>query len=61
LFDFEDSCNGGLQKAEVAAERLKKIFPDISANGISIEIPMPGHYVGEVQYEKTIESINIID
>ena len=61
LFDFEDSCGGGRPKAEVAAERLKRIFPDIQSQGISIEIPMPGHYVGEAQVEKTVEAIKVID
>lgn len=29
LFEFEDCLNGGKPKAECAAERLRKIFPDI--------------------------------
>lgn len=31
LFDFEDSTNGGKPKAECAAAKLKKIFPDIQS------------------------------
>lgn len=61
LFDFEDSCNGGRWKAETAAERLKKIFPDIVTEGITIEIPMPGHYVGEAQVQSTCEAIQTLD
>lgn len=33
LYDFEDSTKGGRPKAEVAAEKLKKIFPDIESEG----------------------------
>ncbi|KAF8636201.1 hypothetical protein AX17_003689 [Amanita inopinata Kibby_2008] len=43
LFEFEDCLGGGKPKAECAAERLKKIFPDIDATGHSLSIPMPGH------------------
>jgi ubiquitin-like modifier-activating enzyme ATG7 len=69
LFDYEDSINGGRPKAEVAAEKLKKIFPDIESKGYHIEIPMPGHYIGEsqvlellvFQVERIVESLNICD
>lgn len=33
MYDFEDSTKGGRPKAEVAAEKLKKIFPDIESEG----------------------------
>jgi ubiquitin-like modifier-activating enzyme ATG7 len=35
LYDFEDTTNGGKLKAEVAAQKLKKIFPDIESEGYS--------------------------
>ncbi|KAF8621303.1 hypothetical protein AX15_007901 [Amanita polypyramis BW_CC] len=43
LFEFEDCLGGGKPKAECAAERLRKIFPDINATGHTMSIPMPGH------------------
>ncbi|KAF8060911.1 hypothetical protein FPV67DRAFT_312395 [Lyophyllum atratum] len=45
LFEFEDCLDGGKPKAECAAARLKKIYPDINASGHSFSIPMPGHPV----------------
>ncbi|KAF8660879.1 hypothetical protein AX14_007328, partial [Amanita brunnescens Koide BX004] len=43
LFEFEDCLGGGKPKAECAAERLRKIFPDINATGHTLSVPMPGH------------------
>lgn len=45
LYDFEDTKGGGKPKAETAAEKLIKIYPEINAKGYSLSIPMPGHYV----------------
>jgi ubiquitin-like modifier-activating enzyme ATG7 len=33
LFEYEDCLNGGKPKAEAAAAKLKKIFPDMVTNG----------------------------
>ena len=49
LFTFEDSLDGGKPKAEAAAENLKKIFPEVDAQGFKIPIPMPGHLVASEQ------------
>jgi len=43
LFMFEDCLNGGKPKAVAAAERLKQIFPGVTAEGHELSIPMPGH------------------
>ncbi|CAD8092781.1 unnamed protein product [Paramecium sonneborni] len=56
LYDFEDSTKGGRPKAEVAAEKLKKIFPDIDSEGYQLQIPMPGHFVTESQVQSTLDS-----
>ena len=57
MFTFEDSLDGGKPKvrlinviyvvfqAEAAAASLKKIFPEVDAQGFNISIPMPGHLV----------------
>jgi len=44
LFEYEDCLNGGVSKAFAAAEKLKKIFPEINSKGYKVEIPMPGHF-----------------
>jgi len=43
LFMFEDCLNGGKPKAVAAAERLRQIFPGVTAEGHELSIPMPGH------------------
>ncbi|TSK45811.1 Ubiquitin-like modifier-activating enzyme ATG7 [Bagarius yarrelli] len=43
LYEFEDCLDGGKTKAVAAADRLKKIFPGVNAEGINMSIPMPGH------------------
>jgi ubiquitin-like modifier-activating enzyme ATG7 len=52
LYEFEDTINGGKPKAETAAEKLRKIYPEINAHGFSISIPMPGHYVNTEEQVK---------
>eukprot|EP01137_Pigoraptor_chileana_P005276 Opistho-2@48148 len=47
LFEFEDCLAGGKPKAKAAAEHLKKIFPGMDSEGVSMSIPMPGHAVSE--------------
>lgn len=54
--------DGGKPKAEAAAENLKKIFPEVDAQGFKIPIPMPGHLVAsEQQIKDLIESLNVIE
>ncbi|XP_061076484.1 ubiquitin-like modifier-activating enzyme ATG7 isoform X2 [Conger conger] len=45
LYEFEDCLGGGKAKALAAVDRLKKIFPGVSAEGYNMSIPMPGHPV----------------
>lgn len=54
LFDFEDAQNGGKPKAETAAAKLAKIFPEVTSKGYSLEIPMPGHYAQSDDKKKKI-------
>jgi ubiquitin-like modifier-activating enzyme ATG7 len=53
LFEFEDCLDGGKPKAECAAERLKKIYPGIDAQGYSMMIPMPGHPISKEAMDST--------
>lgn len=47
-------------KATTAAERLKEILPTVNAVGHVLQIPMPGHSVGDSMRTKTIENIQLI-
>nr|KAG5700834.1 hypothetical protein BaRGS_024220 [Batillaria attramentaria] len=60
LFTFEDCLNGGKPKAEAAAEALRRIFPGVVSEGISLSIPMPGHSVSgglEKQVEEDVKRL----
>lgn len=46
LFTYEDSIQDDNYKAEIAAKRLKEIFPMVETRGVRCKIPMPGHAVG---------------
>jgi len=62
LFDFEDAQNGGKPKAETAAAKLTKIFPEVNSRGYSLEIPMPGHYAqSEEKQQKVIETLDTLE
>ena len=61
LFCFQDCLNGGRLKAEAAAEELKRICPDCECVYKSVEIPMPGHSVGEKGIEKMKETVKELD
>ncbi|KAK9765622.1 Autophagy protein 7, variant 2 [Basidiobolus ranarum] len=53
LFNFEDSLDGGKEKASCAADNLKKVFPGVISEGHTISIPMPGHPVIDVEKTKS--------
>ena len=61
LYNFEDVINGGKNKAEAAAEALRKIQPTINAEGHSIRIPMPGHSIRDEDIEKTLKDVEKLD
>ena len=52
LFTFEDSRAEDNFKAQIAAKRIAEIYPKVEAQGITMNIPMPGHTVAEDKYEK---------
>ena len=43
---LQDCQEGGVSKARAAAESLRLIFPGVNAEGVVLNIPMPGHSVG---------------
>ncbi|XP_045165105.2 ubiquitin-like modifier-activating enzyme ATG7 [Mercenaria mercenaria] len=63
LFVFDDckKTAGGCLKAEAAAESLKKIFPGVNSEGVSLSIPMPGHAVSESAIKQTREDVERLD
>ncbi|VEU20975.1 DEKNAAC101884 [Brettanomyces naardenensis] len=52
LYNFEDCLEGGHNKAETAAINLKKVFPKVDAQGITLEVPMAGHPVTNEKRER---------
>lgn len=43
LFDYKDCLQGGVPKAERAAEALEEIYPGMQATGHVLSVPMLGH------------------
>jgi len=62
LYDFEDAIGGGRPKAEAAAEKVKKIFPDMNSKGYTVEIPMPGHFANsQEKKEQVVKSLELLE
>jgi ubiquitin-like modifier-activating enzyme ATG7 len=59
LFTHDDAVKHK-PKATTAAERLKLILPSVNATGQIIQVPMPGHSVGESMRVKTFENLKLI-
>nr|QEG53818.1 autophagy 7 [Macrobrachium nipponense] len=57
LFKFSNCLNGGHAKAEAAAQALVEIFPKVNAKGVLLNIPMPGHTVGESLIEQVRQDV----
>lgn len=58
LYDFKDCNNGGVKKAERAAEVLAQIYPGIDAKGIDLSVPMAGHPImDEAAVKKDFEKL----
>ncbi|TKA83706.1 hypothetical protein B0A55_00304 [Friedmanniomyces simplex] len=51
LYDFKDCEDGGVRKAERAADVLNEIYPGMNADGVCLSVPMAGHAM--VDEEKT--------
>ncbi|KAG0244754.1 Autophagy protein 7 [Actinomortierella wolfii] len=57
LFDFVDCLEGGKDKASTAAANLKRVYPGVNAEGISMMIPMPGHPIPSHGVEKAQQDV----
>ena len=58
LFEYTDSLNGGKHKATAAAAQLEKIFPDVTAKGVVMSIPMPGHAIPPGQRDAVAKDVD---
>jgi len=61
LFEFDDCLSGGRPKAEAAAERLARIFPGAEAQGVQLQIPMPGHPVGDGERTRVLDDVAALE
>ncbi|USP74951.1 hypothetical protein yc1106_02225 [Curvularia clavata] len=53
LFNFKDCLQGGVKKAERAAEALKEIYPGVDSKGHVMQVPMLGHPMTDSATTKT--------
>ncbi|EDW74525.1 uncharacterized protein Dwil_GK21355 [Drosophila willistoni] len=61
LYTHADAAAGNLMKATTAAKRLKEINPNAETKGYVIQIPMPGHTIGESLIEQTKQDLSLIE
>ncbi|GAB7360791.1 hypothetical protein MBLNU230_g0778t1 [Neophaeotheca triangularis] len=66
LYDFKDCMDGGVNKAERAAEALEEIYPGIKAEGHTLSVPQAGHQItdekrAEADFNKLKALINTHD
>ncbi|KAJ1950856.1 Autophagy protein 7 [Linderina pennispora] len=60
LYEFADSIEGK-PKAVAAASALRRIFPNVDAQGEQLSIPMPGHPVPESEREATRQAVGRLE
>ncbi|KAK3067927.1 Autophagy protein 7, partial [Teratosphaeriaceae sp. CCFEE 6253] len=61
LYDFKDCEDGGVRKAERAADVLTEIYPGMDANGYNMSVPMAGHaLVDEERTKKEFEKLKTL-
>jgi len=61
LFTFDDSRSADNFKSQVAARRLAEIYPKVEANGVVMNIPMPGHTVSHEGQARLFEDVDRLE
>ncbi|XP_034108121.1 ubiquitin-like modifier-activating enzyme ATG7 isoform X1 [Drosophila albomicans] len=61
LYTHADAVAGNRMKATTAATRLLDINPSAVCHGHVLEIPMPGHTIGEALRQQTEEHLQLIE
>ncbi|KAL5274081.1 ATG7 family protein [Megaselia abdita] len=61
LYKHEDALSGKQMKATTAADRLKEINPSAVTKGYVMQIPMPGHAVGDSMRETITKDLETIE
>ncbi|KAJ1741686.1 proteasome regulatory particle base subunit [Coemansia sp. RSA 1086] len=61
LYEFADTLDGGKPKAEAAASSMRRIFPNVDAQGVQMSIPMPGHAVSPAELERTRATVEQLE
>lgn len=61
LYTHSDAVAGNCMKATTAAARLLEINPSAVTKGYILEIPMPGHTVGEALRPQTEQHLQRIE
>ncbi|XP_034477661.1 ubiquitin-like modifier-activating enzyme ATG7 isoform X1 [Drosophila innubila] len=61
LYTHADAVTGNRMKATTAASRLLEINPSTVSKGFVLEIPMPGHTIGESLRQQTEEHLKLIE
>ncbi|KAJ2763576.1 Autophagy protein 7, partial [Coemansia nantahalensis] len=61
LYEFADSLDGGKPKAAAAASSLRRIFPNVDAQGVQMAVPMPGHAVSPAEEAVTRAAVEQLD
>lgn len=56
LFTFEDSVQKK-NKADAAAEAIKRIAPMVTTDAVTLSIPMPGHHISVDEMEKNVNKL----
>jgi len=61
LFEFADCLDGGKPKAAAAADMLTRIFPGVTAAGVRMSIPMPGHPVNAADAAEVLADVAALE
>lgn len=61
LYIHADAVDGNKRKALTAAERIKQINPNVVSTGHVVQVPMPGHPVGDSMRNEVLQNLDVIE